>query len=92
MDNIDEAQAVLAEVRNIIPGTRGTSGPGIENPHPFGCREAVVDLSVRGFEAVGETGEEAGGGQEEEEEEGEGAGGGVARAVAGEDWCEELEG
>lgn len=88
MNNINEAQPVLAQVRN----PRGTSGPGVKNPHPFGRRDAIVDLSIRGFEAVGETGEEARGRQEEEEKEGEGLGGRVAQAVFGEDWSEELEG
>lgn len=89
MNNINEAQPELAEVRN--PGTRRGGALGVEEPHAFGCGESVVNLPVGGSEAVGETSEETRGGQEEEEEEGEGARGRVTRAVVCEDWCEELE-
>ncbi|KAG5525782.1 hypothetical protein RHGRI_032163 [Rhododendron griersonianum] len=90
VNDVDEAQPVLAEVGNPGAG-RGGGALGVEEPHATGRGKAVVDLSVGGPEAVGEAGEEARGGQGEEEEEGEGAGGRVARAVVCEDRREELE-
>lgn len=87
MNQINESYLVLAQIRQ--PRTRSIRV--VKHKQALGGCQPVVDLSVHSLDAVGEGREKAREAEEKEEDQGHGACGGIARAVAGEDWDEELE-